>query len=256
MNRIVRPKIAHNAAPVIYGSVAVIASVAHVMLLQEAHAFNVVAVPLLCLLSLRWRLFAPLIPAAVFIGILLMTLNDITTLHSVDQTLLALASLVTIAAAWRFQTSVCTIASPAVSTRVNYTPSNKSIAATHPLEAGHFVSLALVLFGWLAAGILCGKFIEITGDAEAYREYATLLRRRVGLIPEAYIGMTLLFTLTLFVWMGRAVFSYMVVRQKSGELAAMHLRSELWKWNGYEQRSISKQIRKNEVHIETGKRKE
>jgi hypothetical protein len=248
MSGTVRTKIAQDAAPIVYGSVAVISSVAYVLLLQESHEFLVVAVPLLCLLSLRWRLFAPLIPAAIFIGILWITLSDINSLRDVNQTLLALVSLVTVATVSRFQTTVDSVARPEVSTRVNYTPSGKSIAATRGLGTGHFVSLALILFGWLAAGIVCGKFIEITNDAVAYQDYAALLRRRVGLIPEAYIGMTLLFTLTLLLWMARAFFSYSVIRQRGGELAAMHLRSELWKWNGYEQRIISKQIRKNEFH--------
>ena len=134
--------------------------------------------------------------------------------------------------------SLCSASSLAANTS---TVSNKST-----MGLGDAMSVVFIVVAWLLAGFLCSRFSQIAVSQREYQDYVVKLRQSVGLeLPEAYIAMKLLFTLMLAVWIVNQVFSYWRVRSNHGGVAAMHLRTELWKWIGSEHTMISKQCRKN-----------
>lgn len=247
MNQTANRWLGRNQAPKIYAFGAILVTGIFLVFGLGRATWIPFAIPLICLLlALRWRFFVHLVSISIFACLLTRTFTNVGGVYEETDTALALTAIVAIGAAWRFETSVRPAGSE-VTTHVNYVPSRRPTVNPNHLTPGHAISCVLIVVGWLASGLLCKKLIEITADERAYRVYAELLKVRVGLIPEAYLGMRLLFTLALVFWICWTCFSYLQIRQREGSVAAMHLRGELWRWNGGEQRSIAKQLRKNEV---------
>ena len=206
------------------------------------------AIPLGCLLlAFRWQVFAYGVPISIFGCLLMRALTNFENVSEGTASPLALTAGIAIMATWRLHTSLNPVAQAAITTHVNYVPARRSLDKTEHLTPTHATSCILIVIGWFVSGMLCKKLIEITADERAYEVYAELLKARVGLIPEAYLGMNLLFAIALVFWVAWTCFSYLQLRQRRGSVAGMHLRGELWKWNGAEQRSISRQLRKNET---------
>jgi hypothetical protein len=74
------------------------------------------------------------------------------------------------------------------------------------------------------------------------------LDQRIGLLPEWYVGVKVLFAITILIWVVRQMFDYVALLHRDHSVAQMHLRRELWRWDGSEQRMIGKQLGKARRH--------
>ena len=131
---------------------------------------------------------------------------------------------------------------------MNYTPTKPAMPAVQKLDGaasskridfGLLFTLAFLFIGWFVAGYMASQLASVLRN---YRNARAFLDRRIGLLPEWYVGLIVLFVLAASLWLAQQVFSYLMLRQRAGSVAAMHLRSELWKWDGYEQRQIGKEL--------------
>ena len=234
-------------APTVYALTAVVGATLFLVQGLETNSEMAFVVPLICLLfSFRWRVISYGVPAAIFGCILLHAFLGTPMTGS-----LAFAAITTLVALWRYQTCVSPSPPPAVISSVNR---STTPVATCPfpqsLSLRHAGTALVILVAWFGADILCAKLTAISANPEQHAQYAELLKSRVGLIPEAYLGMRLLFTLALLIWFANTFFSYARVRGSEEGVAEMHLRSELWKWDGDVQRAISKQLRRQSTKTE------
>ena len=78
----------------------------------------------------------------------------------------------------------------------------------------------------------------------AYQAAYRILDKRIGLLPEWYVGVKVLFTTAILIWVVRQIFDYVALLYQDQSVAKMHLRRELWRWDGGEQRMIGKQLGK------------
>lgn len=207
------------------------------------------ALPLLCLLLIvsRWHVFAATVPAALFFSLGTIGITGIRMAGG--ELSLSLGSLGLLAAVARFQTCTARTGGSVATSRWNTTPMPKVMQQSRfTWHVSKLVTLAICLIAWLLAGLACAELTEISTNRQAYLQYLEDLRADWGLeIPEVYIGMKLLIGMALISWLARAIFIYQGLVKAGGELSSIHLRSELWKWNGSEQRMISKQLKKNQV---------
>ena len=207
-----------------------------------------VVIPILvvAVILTRWNVLEALIPPIVLacvggLGVMGRLFED-----PGQQTLLAGATLVLFASLTRYQSWFRNAEPLGMTTRFNYTPATSVPRARPALPLGAVMAFVLLPLAWLASGWLCSELLQLSSDHNLALEYKYELQQTIGLdIPEVYLGMKLLFTLAITFWVTKNVLDYFCFRRDGDELAAMHLRSELWRWNGREQRLVSKQIRKN-----------
>ena len=196
---------------------------------------------------------------AIFLAFLSMAILgfserfQLDSLGSFEQFFVSASGLIYIAFVLRFSTVSDSQLGGLLTSRINYTPTRK-IDDSQKAMQGNYMSAGLLIAAWLFAGYLCGDLRRIQ-EGGVYRRMLLQLRANIGLeTPEIYLAMKLLITLMLLLWIVNQVFSYWQFRSDSGSVAAMHLRSELWKWNGSEQRRVSKQGRKNMRSLTTPKK--
>lgn len=220
--------------------------------LDSAICYATVTVLCIGLTLFRWTVFEALIPPVALGGLgILGFIAGNSVPQSSGGHVFALAVIATVAAAARLQSLAKRASHRITSSRMNYTPTRTSkSSAARGLQTrfgvGHFLTIGFVLFAWWFAGYLSSQLTAFVRSPNNYRQAYRLLDQRVGLLPEWYVGIKILFMLTLLLWLIDRVFGYLSLRQ-DGSVAAMHLRSELWKWDGSEQRMVAKQLQKNEV---------
>lgn len=175
-------------------------------------------------------------------------------LSSLEQFLVSASGLIYIAFVLRFSTVSDSQLGGLLTSRINYTPAQTFDESQKPMQ-GNNLSAGLLLASWFVGWFLCGDLKRIQENQnKAYDRMVEQLRASIGLeTPEIYLAMKLLITLMLLLWIVNQLFSYWQLRSDSGSVAEMHLRSELWKWNGSEQRRVSKQGRKNIRVLTTSK---
>ena len=173
---------------------------------------------------------------------------------SFEQFLVSASGLIYIAFVLRFSTICDSQLGGLLTSRINYTPAQTFDESQKPMQ-GNNLSAGLLLVSWFVGWFLCGDLRRIQEDEDVYKQMSLQLRANIGLeTPEIYLAMKLLITLMLLLWIANQLFSYWQLRSDSGSVVEMHLRSELWKWNGSEQRRISKQRRKNMRSLTTSKK--
>lgn len=244
-----------NAGQLVYGAMSLMFSCIVAWPLYEQFGHWVcLAIPALCvmLILFRWAALGWVIAAATLMAILVLSQFTYQPLESGQRTWMGLSSLFLFASVFRFLATERTASEFVVTSRMNYTPINRvnsgnTLKVRSAPGIGHLLSIGVLFVAWLGARYLCGQFIKMAQDPAVYRQYARVLDNQLGLIPAGYIGISLILVLCLLLWIIREVIAYLQLLGSTKSVSGMLLRSELWKWNGREQRLISKQLRKNEV---------
>ena len=203
------------------------------------------AIPVCCalLIAFRWSALGWFLSIAIFTCISFISEIGLGTFRGSAS--LVFLSLLTYACAFRFIASVQR--DPVVTTRMNFTaPKRTQLLPTRlNVTGGHLLSLLLILLAWIGASLLCGQFAAITESRQAYQLLADDLKQNIGIVPAGWIAIKLFLILLTAVWLANEVLQYMSVNRSRSDVGGIVLRDELWKWNGREQRMISKQLRKN-----------
>lgn len=208
-------------------------------------------------LASQWRSFGVVIPLLILWSIACIDFFSTTTLINTPlRYLLVCTGVLSIVAALRYRTVAQPVAKLMASTRMNYTPQqavnslSKSQAATKRgyhlgnVGFGHLLTLPLLVGAWWLAGYLSTQLVTFAASRRAYRAAYQILDGRIGLVPEWYVGVKILFTLTIAIWIVRQIFDYLALQHDDPSVANMHLRSELWRWDGSEQRMVGQQLGK------------
>lgn len=239
-------------AELLYGSIALIGTCLIAWMLYERldHPFSA-GIPVVCAIALasRWSILGWIVPAMVLVGIGLVTRANLNFV-GLDAGVMAITCLITFASLLRYLARFRITGNPFLTTRFNYSPGQETTPLQH-ISVGHLFSLVLILCAWLVAAAMCREITHVTSDVKLYAIYSQRADSELGLIPEGYWGIQLFVTLLLIFWVARQILGYLHLRRNARAVAGMALRSELWKWNGREQRMISKQMRKNNIG-ETG----
>jgi|GEM_PF-5803721 len=205
----------------------------------------------------RSAIFALLIPATVLTSLVGLKYIGSASLVGPQRTLLAISGIGTIVLATRYRQLRAPAANLLASQRMNYTPVKQTMAAksldresnSKPFDFGLFSTLAFLVVGWLVAGYMSSQLAQVLMNYEQSRIFLDN-PKNIGLLPEYYVGLIVLFIFAALLWFARQVFSYLVLRQRDGSVAAMHLRIELWKWDGSDQRRIAKELSRLESEAE------
>ena len=200
------------------------------------------AVPIFTALALRFSICGALQMASVFSAFVLTGIGDVAS-SWMEQIQLALCAVATFAATLRFQSARDFAYSSAIRSHLDFRPLARSIPQ-QSLGGGHFFSIGFWIGSWLFAGFLCSHFTILTGNRRLYGEYRRLIDIQIGLIPEWYIGMKLLLSLGLLLGAARFILAYMRLQQPHTNESALLLRSELWNWDGRDQRRVARARRK------------
>jgi len=236
----------------LYGGLALLAVfvVARLLYSQFPNLYFVV-IPLLCIamLYMRWTAFGLLIPAVMLAGIVVSAELGFRSLDVSEQLLLGVSVLVAVVCSLRFLTLQRPGFDRVVTERMNFTPLGKSNPWPRRMTfgPGHLCSVLLLAGAGLLASLLCSQFASVTANRRQFADFAWQLHIDVGIIPAAYFAIRILFVLFILLWATREVLSYLDLWRNTDSVSGMLLRSELWRWNGREQRMISKQMRKNDA---------
>lgn len=161
-----------------------------------------------------------------------------------EKTLLGLATLITIALGSRLQTLVVPEHQKVVTQRVAYAPTKLQSQRTQNI-AGYLLSLLAIAAAWFVAGYLNSEFSWATENSANFQQYRTALRSGIRLVPWAFNGIRLTIYFATMFAIVHGVLSYLRCRNNDGQMGAMLLRHELWKWNRWEQKAVAKAARKN-----------
>lgn len=200
----------------------------------------------IALLSFYFRIFpAIVVPCFVLIGLVMYDLFSRSSLVLGWQAhAIVFTGLVSIVASSR----CLAFARPTVplfaSRRVNYTPHHRPDDKKGRIGWGHFLSVPMLLLAWWMAKYLSGQLTVFATSDQAYKQAYMILHKRLGILPEWYVGLKVVFFLAFLLWICRQIFGYLTLQRREPSVAAMHLRSELWKWDGSEQRMVGRQLGK------------
>ena len=193
------------------------------------------------LLSLFIRLFAAIVPGFVLVGLVMYgLLNRSTLLFSMEAKLIAFSGLIAIVTSARLSGLNKPFSRLIASRRINNSASGNK--ASTPIGWGHTLTLPLLLFAWWFAGFLSSHLTLFARNSHAYGKAYGRLHENLGVLPEWYVGLKVLFFLTFVLWICRQIFGYVALKNRDRGVAAMHLRSELWRWDGTEQRWVGRQL--------------
>jgi hypothetical protein len=246
-----------------YGVVLVVSFVVFGRLIASEWAFrsNYVWISAFALaaFALKWRAFGIMIPLLVLWSLAWIEFFSSSTLVNTPQRyLLACTGVLSIVAALRYRTAKQPVSQLMASARMNYTPlqavnslsksTGKSAENVGRIGLGHLLTLPLLFCAWWCAGYLSTQLVTFVSSPRAYRSAYRILDQRIGLLPEWYVGVKVLFAITILIWVVRQMFDYVALLHRDHSVAQMHLRRELWRWDGSEQRMIGKQLGKARRH--------
>lgn len=193
----------------------------------------------------RSAVFSALLPLSV-LGALagIRYVSPPTFVAGPQRYLLALSGITTIVLAARYSALCMPAAERIASQRLNYTPTYitmkpESRTSRSRIDLSWLFTLGFLVIAWSVASYMSSQLSAFLRNYETVR---IILDRRIGLLPEWYVGFIVLFVLGGVLWLAQQFFGYLVLRQRDGSVAAMHLRSELWRWDGSEQRRIGREL--------------
>lgn len=198
--------------------------------------------------SFFFRIFAAVVvPCFVFAGFVLYGFfNRSTLMNGWEAHAIVLAGVASIFASARLLALSKPVVTPFASRRVNFSPVRPQDLGQGTVGWGHLLSLPMLILAWWSAGHLSNQLSIFATSRRAYQQAYAMLHERVGILPEWYVGLKALFLLTILLWICRQIFAYLALRRQEPSVAAMHLRSELWRWDGAEQRMVGKQLGKRQ----------
>lgn len=240
-----------SPATLLYGGLALFAASAVAQLLySQLPNLYFVVIPLLCiaLLFARWAALGWLIPGVMLVGIVVAAELGFRSLDLAEHLLLGLSVLIAVVSGLRFLTLQRSGFERVATTRMNFTPIDRSNPWRQRLAfgPGHLCSVVLLAGASLIASLLCSQFASITANKRRFADFAWQLHVEVGIIPAAYFAVRILVVLFVLLLLAREILGYLDLWRNVDSVSGMLLRGELWRWNGREQRMISKQMRKND----------
>lgn len=211
----------------------------------DASMAIVLACPMLaagCVL-LRWRILKLLLPVAIFAPFVLggLTLRTYPTTGDpplrTEAVMFAGCSLLLLVVSQRFSAATSgQQVTRLVTDRFNYSPVAAATDLPRRFGLQDWVSLGLISLACILGAWICRPLNQQMPAVP-----------HVAVLPEAYFGIKFCLFGAVVVWCLRTVLDYLrTMFDRDRDLASMHLRSELWKWNGSDQRMIGKQTAKSE----------
>jgi len=166
-----------------------------------------------------------------------------STLLGLEPSVLGIVSLITIAIGARLQTLLIPVHQKVVTERIIYSPTQLKPGLSQVANS-YFVSLLFIVCAWLLAGYLNSQFAWATQNTSNFENYRSSLRQGIRLVPWAFNGIRLTIYLATLFAVIHGLLSYVRCRNNNGQMGAMLLRHELWKWNRWEQKAVAKAARK------------